>query len=144
MPRAAITDPLVFDTDTDEIYHLGLVQIDVRQAKRILAAKKHKPRIQNCILDGLVRFVRRPQSRTLTDGTIEVSASPTKLDWTLIDSPAIDLTVPILLARLPMDLGGLWPIDGWHRIAKAIDSGRESLPCYILSARDSLRIITRP
>ncbi|MDA1163388.1 MAG: hypothetical protein O3B13_09825 [Planctomycetota bacterium] len=52
--------------------------------------------------------------------------------------------MPILLARLPRKLSKLWPIDGWHRIAKAVEAGVDSLPAYILSAKDSARIIKWP
>lgn len=144
LPPSATLDPLTLDIDTPETYRIGLVRIDVRAAKRILTSKKRRPLIYQCGLNRIADLVRRSDSQKPPDGTFVVSASEQYIDWDRISSPSIDLSVPVLLARLPRDLGGLWPIDGWHRIAKAVDNHLNSLPCYILSARDSLRIIDRP
>ncbi|MCB9922297.1 MAG: hypothetical protein H6822_08950 [Planctomycetaceae bacterium] len=144
MTQPTEIDPYSLDTQSFNVFHMGLVRIDVREAKRILSAKKRRPRIHQCQLEPLAGMVRRPEINTLSDGTIEVAASSVSLDWDLIASPKVDLEVPILLARLPKQLPGLWPIDGWHRIAKAVDAGIQSLPCYILSAKDTARIIEWP
>jgi hypothetical protein len=137
-------DAYSLDTQTFNVFHMGLVRIDVREAKRILSAKKRKPRIYQCQLEPLAGMVRRRKMNKLPDGTIEVAPSAVSLDWELIATPKIDLEVPILLARLPEKLRGIWPIDGWHRIAKAVDAGLQSLPCYILSAKDTARVIEWP
>lgn len=144
MPVLDALDPMALDTQSPEIFWYGLVQIDIREAKRILSAKKRPPKLKNALIGDLARFVRRPSTEYLADGSIAFTGGPMELDWEHIESPNVDLSVPILLAQLPKDLGGLWPIDGWHRIAKAIEGGSKSLPCYILSAKDSLRVITRP
>jgi hypothetical protein len=45
-----------------------------------------------------------------------------------------DLSKPILLARFP-DVDAWLPIDGWHRIARAVDEGVETLPAQFTEAR---------
>lgn len=50
----------------------------------------------------------------------------------------VDLTQPILLAPLPGDAAErVLPIDGWHRIAKAVAVGVETLPAVRLTAEES-------
>ena len=98
--------PLTLDTESVEIYWYGLVQIDVREAKRILAAKKRPPTVKNALIGELARFVQRPRSEHRANGDILVSGCPVELDWEHIESPKVDMSVPILLARLPRDLGG--------------------------------------
>ncbi|MCM2374691.1 hypothetical protein [Aporhodopirellula aestuarii] len=137
-------DSLTLDTETPDEFYLGLVRFDVREAKRILAAKKRKPTLYKCELEPLKKEVQRPDPPKLENGKIVVTAGRMALDWDLIHAPDIDLRVPILLARLPDPLRGIWPIDGWYRIANAIDAGLDCLPCYILSKQDTARIIEWP
>jgi hypothetical protein len=133
------------DVHTEEFHWMGLVRIDVRSAKQILASKKRKPQIYRCDLQPLVKMVRRSKTEMLPDGTLNVFTSPVALDWGQIDGEEIDLDVPILLARLPAKLGnGVWPIDGWHRIARAVEARMESLPCHILSRNDTCKVIQWP
>jgi hypothetical protein len=133
------------DVHTEEFHWMGLVRIDVRTAKQILASKKRKPKIYRCDLQPLAKMVRRSKTEMLPDGTLNVSASQVALDWGQIDGEEINLEVPILLARLPPKLGnGVWPIDGWHRIAKAVEAKMESLPCHILSRTDTSKVTQWP
>jgi hypothetical protein len=44
---------------------------------------------------------------------------------------------PIIVVKVN---AGLLPIDGWGRIAKAIEQGRPSLPAVILTAAEKQRI----
>lgn len=51
-----------------------------------------------------------------------------------------DLTLPILVIPLPADIFGSDPgcqvMDGWHRIAQAIQEGLYELPAHFLSSED--------
>lgn len=57
-----------------------------------------------------------------------------------------DVTAPIYLAKARTRAGGkryLIPIDGWHRVARALQEGIEELPAYILTARETDKITIR-
>ena len=53
-----------------------------------------------------------------------------------------DVSVPIILATMTIaGRKGVFPIDGWHRIARAIQDGLDELPAYVLNKRESDRIV---
>lgn len=52
-----------------------------------------------------------------------------------------DLGIPlILISTKGDDKSGQFPIDGWHRIKRALEEGIEELPCYILTEEESKKI----
>jgi hypothetical protein len=56
-----------------------------------------------------------------------------------------DLSKPLIIAPLSSLSGenlGLLPIDGWHRIYRALSEGRETLPAHLLNpaAEQAIRI----
>lgn len=55
----------------------------------------------------------------------------------------INLNVPLIIAQFTTADGHqqVLPIDGWHRIKKAIKDGLETLPCVVLTARETKRVI---
>jgi hypothetical protein len=55
-----------------------------------------------------------------------------------------DLDHPLILATIESadSEASQLPIDGWHRIAKALQLGRKVLPCYILSVKETNKIRT--
>jgi hypothetical protein len=55
----------------------------------------------------------------------------------VVDDPTIDLTFPIIL----LTLGDLHPpIDGWHRITKALTVGVEKIPAVVLTEAESQQV----
>jgi len=44
----------------------------------------------------------------------------------------VDLTQPVILVPLPV-MEALIPIDGWHRIHRAVQEGVRDLPCQVLT-----------
>ena len=60
--------------------------------------------------------------------------------------PTVDLASPIIVARftMPGDEAVIpIPIDGWHRIQRAINEKVEKLPAYYLSLEDSEKVRLR-
>jgi len=50
----------------------------------------------------------------------------------------VDLEDPIIVAQVQLQSTTIpLPIDGWHRIQKAIDEGREVIQAHYLSLKDS-------
>lgn len=97
---------------------------DIDAAKRILIKK---PRAIEQLTIAQVRDLVHPRTG--------IHAFRVPIDWERIDTDAtIDLSVPVIIA----DLGPTcFPIDGWHRIAKAVDQGLESIPCVVLTTRET-------
>src|SRR5260370_834510 len=52
----------------------------------------------------------------------------------------VDLGLPVIFGRLP---AGNLPLDGWHRIKKALETGAKSLPVIYLSEEETEAIRTR-
>jgi hypothetical protein len=115
--------------DEPETFHLMSATFDVRAAKKCLRETPHG--VGNLPLAGLEKSVRRPEPDKIFFGGIAV-------DWEKVDNdPSIDLSVPVILATLSETH---YPIDGWHRIAKAISLGLESLPCVVLSREETFQV----
>lgn len=55
--------------------------------------------------------------------------------------PTVDLTKPLLIAPFPTTEGFL-PIDGWHRIGRALEDGIDELPAIILTEEESAALRT--
>lgn len=110
-----------WNTDVAEHFSLLHLVFDVRAAKRILAAKKR-----------LMVKVFNPQDWVCQANQIECNNA-------LDDS--IDLTVPVIVASVTLK-GGVFsmPIDGWHRIKKAISLGVSELPYVELTAAETKKI----
>jgi len=112
----------------DEMFTFLTRNFDIDLAKRII---KTNPRnITNVGLSGLKSWV--PRSKT--------SVGLIKIDWDRIDAEEgnYDLSFPVIIASIE---GGHFPIDGWHRIAKAIEQGVESLPSVMLTPEETEQIL---
>lgn len=59
------------------------------------------------------------------------------VNWKKAQSDIVDLSVPILMAY---GRSKFLPIDGWHRIAKALLEGRKTLPAVKLTQAESRTI----
>lgn len=105
--------------DTAEFFDcLGHVW-DVRAAKRLL---REKPReVEVVYLRDVAPF--------LTEGPGII------VDRDLVESgEGIDLDVPIIVGELNTSC---LPIDGWHRIARALKLGLDTLPCVCLTKEET-------
>lgn len=52
-----------------------------------------------------------------------------------------NLSIPLILISTNGDKeSGQFPIDGWHRIKKALEDGIETLPSYVLTEEESKKI----
>jgi hypothetical protein len=61
------------------------------------------------------------------------------VNWRKAESDKVDLDVPVITAYGSM---GKIPIDGWHRIAKALLKGLKELPWLALTKEESKKVHT--
>jgi hypothetical protein len=106
------------DTTTPEFIDFMFATFDVREAKRLIAATPREP-------EKVRTDVLRP---FLGPRGITVDRKRAKTD------PLIDVSVPLIVATL--DTSCL-PIDGWHRVAKAIAEGIEEIPALYLTREET-------
>jgi hypothetical protein len=117
-----------FDTETPETFHFLNWYVDVQKAKLLLASKK-RPTTGQMNISDVAKLIGEPGKYVLGIG----------VSWDRVQNDAsINLEVPVILAYTPH--GELFPIDGWHRIAKAKLQGVEKLPCVVLSRADSKKV----
>ena len=108
---------------------------DVKKAKEIIVKTPREVNVMG--LSGVKNMVKRPQRDE--KGQITSFSLGISVDWDRIDSTTeIDLDFPTILAN--HGNGDYWPIDGWHRIAKAVDMGQESLPVVVLSEEETKQV----
>jgi hypothetical protein len=101
---------------------------NVDRAKQIV---KDKPRpINEIALEPFRRFIGKPG---------QVVFVGVAVDWKKARGASINLDDPLLLAYGSI---GLFPIDGWHRIAKGLLLGRKTLPYVKLTKEESKRVHT--
>lgn len=105
---------------TETFYYYG-VGWDVREAKRII---HQNPRpIQQFPVKSVEYYIR--------SGAIATNETYKNAN----------LNVPIILISTKGDEeSGQFPIDGWHRIRKAIEEKVETLPAYVLTEEESKKI----
>lgn len=96
---------------------------NVDRAKQII---KDKPRpILELDLEPLRKFVGKPGQLVLVGVAV---------NWKKAQSDVVDLTVPVVMAY---GKDKFIPIDGWHRIAKALLKGLKTLPAVKLTRAES-------
>jgi hypothetical protein len=118
-PTAMQTHEL--DTTTPELFEFMFASFDVREAKRLITAK---PRETEMVRTDVLRAFLGPRG-------ITVDRKRVKAD------PLIDVSVPLIVATL--DTSCL-PIDGWHRVAKAIAEGIEEIPALYLTREETEQV----
>lgn len=122
-----------WDTETQERYHFLAACFDVRKAKRLIVKKPRK--IQRTDITCFRKRIFRDKLNEDGSKTICIFHA---LDWQKIDSDdAVDLKIPIILATLEDDH---WPIDGYHRIALALEKNIDELPCVVLTEKETKSI----
>lgn len=110
----------------DEEFYYGMNTWDVTEANRILF---HKPR-------STVKFPVKAVEYQLKSGHVNVTPEIKKL---------ANLDIPLILITTEFKDGddvelSDFPIDGWHRIAKALDEDVEFLPAYKLDLEETKAI----
>jgi hypothetical protein len=125
---------LTWNLDQEEYYNLLTLNFDVREAKRIIAKKPRD--IRPMALDGVKGMVARPYVDE--HGVIHATIGH-NVDWEKIDKDdEIDIDFPVIAALIKVKGEVMvWPIDGWHRIAKAVAKGLTSVPCVVLNQRET-------
>ena len=121
--------------DEPEWFDFFLTRFDVRAAKRILAARKDA-KIAQMPVASAAGWIGKPPRDAHDLSCIVVGG--VGVDWTRAASDEIDLGVPVIFAYTKS--GGFLPIDGWHRIAKAVLTGVEHLPAVALTKSESKRV----
>jgi len=125
-----------WNTEKFETFTFISAQYDVRAAKQILASKKRTPKIHQLA----VADVEPLLAKHTKEGNVEMITMGVTVDWSRAESdPTIDLDVPIIVAQTAQ--GNFLPIDGYHRIAKAVKVGKTHLPCVVLNKAETKKIL---
>lgn len=115
--------PYELDTTTPEFFLFMFATFDVREAKRLITAN---PRAPEMVRTSVLRpFLVHDGGHVIVD------------DDRVESDPMIDVSVPLIVATL--DTSCL-PIDGWHRVAKAIVEGIDELPALYLTREETEQV----
>ena len=134
-----LSSEIAWNTAEFEAHNLmDVLRFIVQKAKQLVVEAPRE--VQSCGLSGLRNFARRPEK--MPDGSTRMYMGM-YVKWKAIDAEPerFDCSIPILLVPLPERLGGsVWPIDGWHRIAKTLDAGGDELPAVLLTEAEAVEI----
>lgn len=119
-------------TDEEEYFQFFVTTFDIRAAKRILAKRKRLD-VGQMPMDSVSEWVSKPSG-----GVDGIVVGGITVDWGKAASDAVDTSVPVILAYTKS--GAFFPIDGWHRIAKAKLQGLTHLPAVALTKAESRRV----
>lgn len=114
--------------DTPEVFQFARNQWDVAQAKELIHTKRPR-KIGTMDISGVAALVGKPP----VDGKISIHIGIT-INWEVAASDDVDLEVPIILVPYR---DSFIPIDGWHRIAKAVLKGVTELPCVVMTKAET-------
>lgn len=117
-----------FNLDKYEVFIYHGIEYDVRRAK-ILLAENPRNTI-NFPVDSVSYYIR--------SGAINTAITPENAS----SQENIDLGFPII-GVYTNDSEIPWPIDGWHRLAKAHYLNIETLPMLVLSKEETKLIISK-
>jgi hypothetical protein len=133
-PRAPKSDSIAWAM-MDETFTFMWSEWDVDAAKAIVQAKPRK--IERIAVDRLEPFLsKRTPHETGTGFTIRAGIVTDEIR--INTDETISLDVPLIVAITPE--GNALPIDGWHRVAKAVALGVETLPLVYLTKAESKRV----
>jgi len=114
--------------DTSEVFQFASNQWDVAQAKELIRTKRPR-KINTMDISGVAALVGKPP----VDGKFSIHIGIT-VNWEVAASDDVDLEVPIILVPYR---DSFIPIDGWHRIAKAVLKGITELPCVVMTLAET-------
>lgn len=125
-----------------EMFDFMDVSYDINAAKRLLKEKQAagKLEIEMTPLAPLAEFVPIPG---------KFQAFKNFVNWSKIEETPdhFDLSIPVILAYTPGSLKRgakhkvVMPVDGNHRIAKAVLDGATEIPVVVLSPKETKQII---
>ncbi len=107
--------------DTAETFHFLAHGWDVQAAKRLLLKKPRE--VEEMDIEGLRPFLPK-------NGFGGVLVDRARVE----SGEGIDLDVPIILGEVK---SSHLPLDGWHRIARALHLGLKTVPCVVLTLRET-------
>lgn len=123
-----------FEATRDEWFRFCAYTFNVSKARDLIG--KRRAVVKTIAVSDL-----RPLLAEKTEKGIRLGVG---VDWERVEKdiaaerdayePVLDLTVPLIVAQTS---SGALPIDGWHRIAKAVRVGREKLPYVLLTKKES-------
>ncbi len=114
----------------EKFYFMGR-GFDIDAAKRILSAK---PRAIGTLNPEDLRPLVIPRGVKFAVGV--------EIDYAKIGAGIEIARVPLIVGMVKGNSGKAFPLllDGWHRVAAALEQGVDSLPCVALSARETKQI----
>jgi hypothetical protein len=112
-----------WDVDRPERTQELFERYDVQQAKQIIVASPRPIELIDLTKHGAA----------IKDYLTGVKLKP-DMDW-----QKVDIEIPVIFVRTK---GGKFPIDGRHRLAKALDEGREAIPAEFLTTEETDAIHT--
>jgi hypothetical protein len=124
--------------DTIEVFDFIAIKYNVSKAKTLVEGREADGEI--CPRDWQEFFSREiscGESRRMLTMGIRVNHDHV---------PTVDLADPVIIAHFELpgeDEPVPIPIDGWHRIQKAINEDVETLPAYVLDLKDSNKVRIR-
>jgi hypothetical protein len=110
--------------ETEETFQLMTRVWDVKAAKRFIATKRARP-VYMIPVSSLSSLVGQP-------GKLSIAVT---VDWEA--AKTADVSIPLVL--LSSESGHL-PIDGYHRIARAVLDGLTELPAVVLNSTETKKV----
>ncbi len=123
-----------WDVTSGEVFTFFGGSWDVRGAKRLIVAKPR--RIGVIRVQDVLSFLPDPPN----SGIVRTVSVAVALNWTRVYGPDVDLTVPILVAKMGKSR---LPIDGWHRLTRARWLQFDGLPCVTLTDEETEAVLVR-
>ena len=115
-----------------EVFNFVSTQFDVELAKKII---REKPRsIMKMDITHLDKFVGKKPKQEGGSYTLTPMIS---VDRSKFEGDVVDLSMPVIVASKGKST---LPIDGWHRIAKALELGLNDLPAVLLTEEETREI----
>lgn len=126
-----MSDCITWHDHLGEVFTFLGASWDVSAAKTILRAKPRP--VERVAVSDLEPFLSRRTKRG--DGSLSIRAGIV-VDAERVESDdEIDLAIPLIAAHTSGD--NAIPIDGWHRVARAVARGVADLPIVYLTKSES-------
>ncbi|MGW5741560.1 hypothetical protein [Amycolatopsis sp. NPDC003861] len=121
-----------------QVFHFAVWRWCITRAHELLEVHESVAELhEHALITGLDQFL---PIRPAQEGHMKLIEVKVDVEYAMTET---DLAKPIIIAPLSGSSGeslGLMPIDGWHRIYRALVEGRETLPAYLLNPTAELAI----
>ncbi|WP_181771266.1 hypothetical protein [Amycolatopsis pittospori] len=123
-----------------QVFHFAAWRWCINRAQELLEVHESVATFhEHASLAGMEQFLTL---KPAAEGRIKLIEVKVDIEYAMTKT---DLSDPLIIAPLRSPSGedfGLFPIDGWHRIYRALSEGRETLPAYLLNsaAEEAIRI----